>query len=167
MSATAIARELHERLAQAAAVSAAARERAGRALAAAAGAHAHAQRVRLSSIDIRAQRRAPPTRAGIAPEADSDNRTVRAFRIEGVVDGVAAHARWSAHGLECPPALLQRIEIVVAMGETFDPGGGRPVVEASLDGPLKSVLPTVIRAFSSVTSIELAIGQLARKSDAS
>jgi hypothetical protein len=167
MSPTATARELHERLEQAAAVSAVAHERAARALAAAADVHAQAQRLILISIDIRARRPARPTRSGIALEAENDHRTVRAFRIEGVVGGVAAHARWSAQGLECSPALLQRIEIVVAMGETFDPGGGRPLVQASLDGPLKSVLPTVIRAFSSVTSIELAVGQLAPGFEAS
>jgi hypothetical protein len=116
---------------------------------------------------MRARRRAHQTSTGIAPEPGSGHRAVRAFRIEGVVDGTAAHARWSAQGLECSPALLQRIEIVVAMGETFDPGDGRPVVQASLDGPLVAVLPTVIRAFSSVTSIELAVGQLAPQPEAS
>ena len=167
MSAPTIARELHERLEQATAMSTAAGQRAARAMARAADAHAHAQRVRLSSIDTRARRRAHPTRAAIAPEAEGDQRAVRAFRIEGVVDGVAAHACWSAQGLECSPALLERIEIVVDMGDTFDPGGGRPLVQASLDGPLKAVLPTVIRAFSSVTSIELAVGQVAPQSEAS
>lgn len=157
MSPTATARELDERLEQRAAVSAAR----------AAPAAADAQRVRMNSIEIQARRRARPTGAEIALDPDGDHRTVSAFRVEGVVDGVAAYARWSAHGLECSPALWQRIEIVVAMGETFDPGGGRPLEQASLDGPLKAVLPTVIRAFSSVTSIELAVGQVAPQSDAS
>jgi hypothetical protein len=167
MSLTATAAELHERLEHALAVSVAVRHRAARAMAAAADANAHAQRLTLFSIDTRARPRAQPTRTDIALGPESDHSTVRAFWVEGVVDGVAAHARWSAHGLECSPALLQRIEIVVAMGETFDPGGGRTPVQASLDGPLKAVLPTVIRAFSSVTSIELAVGPLAPPSTAS
>ena len=167
MGLTATPRELHERLGQAVAVSTAARQRAARAVAAAADAHAEARRVQLRVIDTRVRRSARPTRANIALGSERDHRAVRAFWIEGVVDGVPAHARWSEGGLECSPALLQRIEIVVAMGETFDPGGGRPVVQASLDGSLKAVLPTVIRAFSNVTSIELAVGPLAPGSEAS
>lgn len=167
MSLNTIARVLHEWLEDATVVSTAAGQRAARAIAAAADTHADARRVRSSTIETRSRRRAHPTGAGIALEPGSDHRAVRAFRIDGVVDGVAAHACWSARGLECSPALLERIEIVVAMGETFDPGGGRPLVPASLDGPPKAVLPTVIRAFSSVTSIELAVGQAAPRSGAS
>lgn len=155
-----------DRLARARTASAVARERAARAVAAAVDVYANASRVLLDSINIRARRGAHPVAEEIALGATSDPRSVHAFRIEGLVDGVPAHARWSERGLECSPALLPRIEIVVAMGETFDPGGGRPVVQASLDGPLKAVLPTVIRAFSNVTSVELAIG-CSRQSDAS
>jgi hypothetical protein len=165
MSLTATPHDLHDRLDQATAVSTAARERAARAVAAAVDVHAWARRVRLDSVDVRA-RRGGPARAENAVDSRND-RPVRAFRIEGVVDGVPAHACWSARGLECSHALRQRIEIIVAMGDTFDPGGGRPPVEASLDGPLKALLPTVIRAFSSVTSIELAVGQLASQSETS
>lgn len=172
MSLIATPHDLHDRLDQATAVSTAARERAARAVAAAVDVHAWAvdvqawaQRVRLDSVDARALRRGP-ARAESAVGSKND-RPVRAFRVEGVVDGVPAHARWSARGLECSPALLQRIEIIVAMGETFDPGGGRPLVEASLDGPLKAVLPTVIRAFSTVTSVELAVGRCSHQSEAS
>jgi hypothetical protein len=172
MSLTATPHDLHDRLDQATAVSTAARRRAARAVAVAVDVHARAvdvyawaQRVRLDSVDARARRRGP-ARAETAVGSDNDH-PVRAFRVEGVVDGVPTHARWSARGLECSPTLLQRIEIIVAMGETFDPGGGRPPVEASLDGPLKAVLPTVIRALSSVTSIELSVGQLASQSETS
>lgn len=164
---TATRRELHERLGHAVAVSTAAGQRAANAMAVAANVNAEARRVRLRAIDTRAGLCVRPTRAEIALGSASDHRAVRAFRIEGVVDGVPAHACWSAGELECSPALLQRIEIVVAMGETFDPGGGRPIVQASLDGPLEAVLPTVIRAFSNVTSIELAVGQRAPGSEAS
>jgi hypothetical protein len=167
VSLTASPRELHDRLGRATAVALAARERAARAMAAALDVHAHARRLRLDSTDTRARRGAHPIAEEIALDAGSDHRSVRAFRLEGVVDGVPARARWTERGLECSPALLQRAEIVVALGETFDPGGGRPVVQASLDGPLRAVLPTVIRAFSRVSSIELAVGRCSPPSEAS
>lgn len=166
MGLTASPRGLHERLGRAAAVSAVARERAARAVAAAVDVHAHARRLLLDSIDARTRRGAHCTGEEIALGTASD-RSVQAFRIEGIVDGVPAHAHWSERGLECSPALLPRIEIVVAIGETFDPGGGQPVVQASLDGPLRAVIPTVIRAFSRVTSVELAVGRCSPQSEAS
>jgi hypothetical protein len=165
MGLTASPRELHDRLGRAAAVSTVARERAARAVAVAVDVHAHARRLLLDSIDARTLRGAHRTGEKIAVGTASD-RSVQGFRIEGLVDGVPARARWSEHGLECSPALLPRIEIVVALGETFDPGGGRPVVQASLDGPLRAVLPTVIRAFSRVSSIELAVGRCSPPSEA-
>src|SRR5262245_18027690 len=102
MSTTAIARELHERLEQATAVSMAASQRAARAVAVAADAHAHSRLARSSSVDTRARRSAHATHAAMARQPEG-HRAVRAFRIEGVVDGVAAHAHWSARGLECSP----------------------------------------------------------------
>jgi hypothetical protein len=81
-----------------------------------------------------------------------------AFTISGQVDGVPVSARWSrAHGLVCPPELLQRAQAVVAMGDTFGGRVGLPVVEASLDGDVSStaVLLAVLRAFSAVTSLDL------------
>jgi hypothetical protein len=158
MNLTASLHELHARLGQAAAASAVARERAIRAVARATDIHARAERVRQDATNARAQRATDPSRRESALGTANDQRSVQAFRIEGVVDDVPATAHWSPRGLECSPALLERMEIVVALGETFDPGGGRPVVQASLNGPLNAVLPTVIRAFSSVTSIELAVG---------
>jgi hypothetical protein len=161
MSLTASPHELHDRLGRATAISTAARERAARAVAAAVDVTGRARHVCLESIGIRGQR------DRLAGHEIPSDPSVRAFRIEGYVDGALAHARWSERGLECSPALLSRIEIVVALGETFDPGGGRPVVQASLDGPLRAVLPTVIRAFSKVTSIELAVGRCTLQTRAS
>jgi hypothetical protein len=162
MSLTTGPHELRDRLDEATTASAAARERATQAVAVAVEAHSHSQRLRLEAIDTRARRGVRAAHWAIADSAGSGNACMPSFRIEGVVDGSPAHARCSEAGLECSPALLQRAEIIVAMGDTFDPGGGRPVVYASLDGPLTEVLPTIIRAFSSVSSIEVAVGRTHR-----
>jgi hypothetical protein len=172
MGLTASPRELHERLDQATAVSTAARARAVRAVATAVDVYARAQRLRLGFRQQRLDLMVIRTRRDGAQRAAKDvaidttggGRSIRAFRVDGFVDDTAAYARWSERRLDCSPALRDRIEIVVALGETFDPGGGLPVVRASLDGPVKSVLPTVIRAFSRVTSIELAVDRPIRPS---
>ena len=165
MGLTASPRELHERLGQATAASTAARARAVRAVATAVDVHARAQRLRLDSIVTRTRRDgADHAECEVAVGTTGGARSIRAFHVGGFVDDAPAYARWSERGLDCSPALLDRIEIVVALGETFDPGGNLPVVQASLDGPVKSVLPTVIRAFSRVTSIELAVDRPSRQS---
>jgi hypothetical protein len=158
MSLTVDPHELRDRLNQAATTSAAARERAANAIAVAVDVHSRSQRLRLEAIDTRARRGVRAAHRAVRYNDGSENACMRSFRIEGDVDGSPAHARWSEAGLECSPALLERAEIIVAMGDTFDPGGGRPVVDASLDGPLTEVMPTIIRAFSSVSSIEVALG---------
>ena len=148
------------------AVSTVARERAAKAIAAAVDVMGQARHVRLDSTDTRSRRDA--SRSGHEIAGFPSGHAVRAFRVEGDVDGAPAHACWSTErGLECSPALRPLIEIVVALGETFDPGDGRPVVPASLDGPLSAVLPTVIRAFSRVISIELAAGRCTPRSEPS
>jgi hypothetical protein len=164
MSLTVSRRELHDRLDQATAAAAVARERAIRAVAEATDIQAHVVRVRLAAIETRARRGTDRARRDGALGATRDHSTVRAFHVKGLVDGVPAHASWSERGLECSPALFERMEIVVALEDTFDPGGDRPVVQASLHGPLKAVLPTIIRAFSSVASIELAVGSVSSRS---
>jgi hypothetical protein len=173
MGLTASPRELHERLDQATAVSTVARARAVRAVATAVDAHARAQRLRQDFERQRLDLMVSRTRRDGAQRAAKDidfgttggATSIRAFRVDGFVDDAPAYARWSERRLDCSPALLDRIEIVVALGETFDPGGGLPVVQASLDGHVKSVLPTVIRAFSRVTSIELAVDRPSRQSE--
>ena len=165
MGLTASPRELHDRLDQATAVSTAARARAVRAVAVAVDVYARAQQLRLDSMVTR-KRHDGARRNGqdVALGTTGGSRSIRAFRVDGFVDDAPAYARWSERRLDCSPALMDRIEIVVALGETFDPGGGLPAVQASLDGPVKSVLPTVIRAFSRVTSIELAVDRPFRQS---
>lgn len=166
MGLTASPRELQDRLHEATAVSTAATARALRAVATAVDVHARAQRLRLGAMVTRT--RPDGARRGeheVAAGAIGGSRSIRAFRVDGFVDDDPAYAHWSDRRLDCSPALLERIEIVVALGETFDPGGGLPVVPASLDGPVKSILPTVIRAFSRVTSIELAVDRHSRQSE--
>jgi hypothetical protein len=164
---TASLRELHDRLEEATAASAAARRRAARAVAQAVEVHARSERVRSDVIRVRSRRRGQSSGPLLAGDARGENHWVEGFRIEGIVDDVPAHAVWSAGGLECTAALRQRAEIVVALGETFDPGRGRPQLDASLDGPLTAVLPTVMRAFSRVTSVELAVRQSGDQTGAS
>jgi hypothetical protein len=164
MGPTASPRELHDRLHQATAVSTAARARAVRAVAAAVDAHARSQRLRLDSMVSKTRHDGAVRSGQEVVGTTGGDRSIRAFRVDGFVDDAPASARWSERLLDCSPALLDRIEIVVALGETFDPGGGLPVVPASLDGPVKSVLPTVIRAFSRVTSIEFAVDGPSRQS---
>jgi hypothetical protein len=167
MSLTASPRDLHVRLHEAAAVATVARERAFRAMAAAVEVHAHSERLRRQAIGARTRSHVRASRHRVGFDTGCERPSVQGFQIRGVVDGVTAQARWSKFGLECTPALRQRAEIIVALGDTFDLGDGRPVVRASLDGPLTAVLPTVTRAFSTVTSIELAVGWPADPPEAS
>jgi hypothetical protein len=81
-----------------------------------------------------------------------------AFAISGEVDGTPTFAHWSREdGLVCPPELRRRAEAIVALGDTFGGKADLPVLEASLDagGNSTAVLLTVLRAFSSVTSIDV------------
>jgi hypothetical protein len=166
MSLTASRPELRDRLDRARAMFTVARERAAKAVAVAVDVTGQARHARLDSIGTRSRRDASRTGPGVA--GFPRDHAVRSFRVAGDVDGAPCHARWSSErGLECSPSLRPRIEIVVALGETFDPGDGRPVVQASLDGPVSSVLPTVIRAFTRVTSIELAAGRCTPRSEPS
>ena len=79
------------------------------------------------------------------------------FVIRGIVDGRPSVARWSRGRLLADPELMRRAEVVVAMGETFTGYEGLPDVVASLDGAQPAVLLTVMRAFSRVTSVEVAV----------
>jgi hypothetical protein len=75
-----------------------------------------------------------------------------------LVDGFPAHARYLDGRLWCSAEVAQRAEVVVAMGETFDPGDGDARIRASLAGTPTAALLTVIRAFSKVSSVELGLG---------
>ena len=81
------------------------------------------------------------------------------FVVTGEVDGRPAVARWSpSGGLICPAAVRDRAELVVALGETFGAGiDGREPVVAALDGDATAALLTVMRAFSRLTSLDVAV----------
>jgi hypothetical protein len=92
------------------------------------------------------RRRRPPTSLA------SDAR----FVVRGMVDGLPSVARWSpTTGLDADPAVRQRAEIVVALGESSAGEADGEQVVASLDGPLPAALLAVVRAFSRVTAVDL------------
>lgn len=79
---------------------------------------------------------------------------IEGFRVDGLIDGQPVTAVSNGEGLECPPELLARAELLVDLRETFG-GGDLPYVTASLtDGPTAMFL-TVLRAMSVVHSVEL------------
>jgi hypothetical protein len=83
------------------------------------------------------------------------------FTVRGFVDGRLTSAHWWPGRLDCDQDVLQRMQVVVGMGECFippwEPGAS---IRASLDGPPVAVLLTLMRAFSSVTSVDLCRGTL-------
>ena len=78
------------------------------------------------------------------------------FVVRGFVDGRPSTARWHEGALQADPELIRRAQIVVALGETFshDDEPDSLVVQADLHGGVATAL-TIMRAFSTVTSIEL------------
>ena len=88
-------------------------------------------------------------------------QTVVGFRVEGTVDGVRTVACLVDGRLDCSPAVAARAQVVVALGEAFAGLEGSPV-PASLDGSATSVLLTVMRAFSTIDSVEIVAGAPAR-----
>lgn len=77
------------------------------------------------------------------------------FVVRGFVDGRPTVARWAAGELEADPELVRRAQVVVGLGERFEPADGARTVVASLDGDCQAALLTVLRAFSQVTSCQL------------
>jgi len=77
------------------------------------------------------------------------------FLVCGLIDDDAVEARWvPGHGLMCPPSLIARAEVVMALGETFSQGEEGWTVAATLDTPLAAML-TLMRAMSQVTSLDM------------
>jgi len=77
------------------------------------------------------------------------------FLVCGLLDDDAVEARWvPGHGLMCPPSLIARAEVVMALGETFSQGDDGWTVAATLDTPLGAML-TLMRAMSQVTSLDM------------
>jgi hypothetical protein len=122
-----------------------------------------AKDLRLVAREIRSER-AP---RNLVPESE-DTETGPWFTVVGTIDGRPRQARYWPGRLDFDLDVLQRAEIVVAMGERFSlPGSSRDALAASLDGPPMAVLLTVMRAFSRVTSIDLSerlFGQVERRS---
>jgi hypothetical protein len=87
---------------------------------------------------------------------------VLSFVVKGFVDGYPAHARYQEGQLWCSAEVAERAEVVVALGETFDPGDGGPEVLASLATTPTAALLTVMRSFSQVSSVELGLGPAAQ-----
>jgi hypothetical protein len=107
-----------------------------------------AERIRFESVSRR------PLRDDEVP-ADGQ---LQSFVVNGFVDGFPAHARYLDGRLWCSAEVAQRAEVVVAMGEVFDPGDGGARIRASLAGTPTAALLTVIRSFSKVSSVELGLG---------
>jgi hypothetical protein len=80
------------------------------------------------------------------------------FEIEGHVDGRPCSAKWTGVRLEADPELLHRARIVVALGDTFGYGDGRPDLEASLDDGVAMML-TLVRAFSEVAVVRVLMSE--------
>ena len=95
-----------------------------------------------------------PTATSAPPPDDEPDD----FVVRGFVDGRLSVARWRQGRLVADPELVRRVEVVVAMGETFPAPGDplRPGV-ASLDGDRGIAMLTVMRAFSRLTSVEIRV----------
>lgn len=124
----------------------------GRLLASSKATRVTAERSRVESVSRRADR------DGSTIDADGQ---VLSFVVDGFVDGQRAHARYADGQLWCSAEVAERAEVVVAMGETFDPGDGGPEVRASLATTPTATLLTVMRSFSQVSSVELGLGPAA------
>jgi hypothetical protein len=124
---------------------------AGRLMASSKQARVSAERARVTSITLRG--------AGSPPIAEDVEGEVQGFAVDGFVDGRPASARYADGHLWCSAEVAQLADVVVALGETFDPGDGGPVVRASLDTTPTAALLTVVRAFSRVSSVELGLGR--------
>jgi hypothetical protein len=114
------------------------------------------RQTRLVSVELRRESEALRRRTDPAqrPRGD-DGPGVSGFVVFGEVDGMATTATWNhVEGLACSYELRQRVDVVVALGESFVGEDGTSVV-ASLDGNQTSVLLAVLRAFSRVASVEV------------
>jgi len=78
---------------------------------------------------------------------------MKAFSVEGTIDGEQVQAVYGDGLLFADTALFNRARIVVALGDRFEQG---PVqLEASLTGPPEAVLLTLIRACDAPTMVEI------------
>ena len=78
---------------------------------------------------------------------------MKAFSVEGTIDGEPVQAVFDDGLLFADTALFDRARIVVALGDSFEDGELR--VAASLSGPPEAVLLTLIRACDAPTSVAI------------
>lgn len=113
-----------------------------------------ARKARWQSGDLRQAAEARRERRVRRASGSSPDPSVQSFVVEGRVDDVAQTACWNpTDGLTCSSELLLRAQAVVGMGETFGGLSGTATVHAGLQGDPTAILLTVVRAFSTVTSI--------------
>jgi hypothetical protein len=78
---------------------------------------------------------------------------MKAFSVEGTIDGESVQAVYGDGVLLADSALFDRARLVVALGDRFEDG---PVkLAASLTGPPEAVLLTLIRACDAPTTVEI------------
>lgn len=77
----------------------------------------------------------------------------RMFVVRGEVEGRKVRAVWSRGSLVCSSALLERGEVLVAMGEEFGLDSGGPVLVAGFDDATAAML-TLMRACDHVHTVQ-------------
>jgi hypothetical protein len=78
---------------------------------------------------------------------------MKAFSVEGTIDGEPVQAVYGDGLLFADSALFDRARVVVALGDRFEDG---PVtLLASLAGPPEAVLLTLIRACDAPTTVQI------------
>jgi hypothetical protein len=126
-------------------------------LAAAAELRSRAVELRIAALEARSHARRDFEQSGYRSAAEPFScETPYSFTVRGIVDGYPTIARWRPDHLDCDHEVLQRVQVIVAMGEEFRPADGPgPAIAASIEGPPLAVLLTVMRAFTRITSIDV------------
>ena len=83
-----------------------------------------------------------------------EERVVR-DTVRGFVDERPVSAHWRHRRLECDPEVLHRMQVMVAMADSFDLEPRGLAIDASLDGSRVGGLLTAIRAFTRTTHVEV------------
>jgi len=83
---------------------------------------------------------------------------LREFTLEGTIEGQPAVAHWRKGVLTADAELRRRAELVVLLGEEFAvDDGNNGVVRASLVEGGYAAMLTLMRAFSEVSTVEVAL----------
>lgn len=94
--------------------------------------------------------------------ADGRNGAITRFRVEGIVDGRKVTAELRDDVLFCDAPLLGRVEIVVAIGDSFIQPDGL-TVPAAIGGDPRTALLSLVRACDQVSLVECGGDELARQ----